>query len=74
MTTIDYQRAPECFPALAELAADGEEVIINKDDRPFLNLAAVKPKKKRRQFACATGLIQMADDFTAPLEDFADYM
>jgi hypothetical protein len=34
-----------------------------------------KPKKKDRKFGSMKGLVvQMADDFDAPLEDFKDYM
>ena len=30
--------------------------------------------KKISQFGCAKGTFKMADDFDAPLDDFADYM
>ena len=30
--------------------------------------------KKIPQFGCAKGTFKMADDFDAPLDDFADYM
>ena len=74
MTKIDLQQAIACFPALAELAASGEEIIIAKNDQPFIKLVSAKPAKKRRQFGSAKGLIQMADDFNEPLEDFKEYM
>lgn len=74
MTTIDFQKAIECFPALAELAATGEEIVIAKDNRPFIKIIGAKPAKKRRRFGSAKGLIKMADDFTQPLEDFQEYM
>ncbi|MBV9867915.1 MAG: DUF2281 domain-containing protein [Abitibacteriaceae bacterium] len=31
-------------------------------------------KRRKRQFGSAKGLIAMAPDFDAPLEDFKDYM
>jgi len=74
MTQIDLQKAIECFPALAELAASGEEIIVAKDNQPFIKLVSAKPPKKRRRFGSAKGLIEMADDFNQPLEDFKDYM
>jgi antitoxin (DNA-binding transcriptional repressor) of toxin-antitoxin stability system len=74
MTTIDYQKAIESFPALIELAANGEDVVIAKNDQPFVKITGVKPSKNRRQFGSAKGLIQISDDFVNPLEDFQDYM
>jgi len=74
MTQIDFTKAQECFPALIELAAKGEEVVIAKDQQPFVKLVAVVKRKKRRRFGSAKGLIKMADDFMQPLEDFREYM
>jgi antitoxin (DNA-binding transcriptional repressor) of toxin-antitoxin stability system len=74
MTKIDLAEAIQCFSSLAELAASGEEVIIAKDDQPFVKLVSAKPTKKRRKFGSAKGLIQMADDFNEPLEEFKEYM
>jgi antitoxin (DNA-binding transcriptional repressor) of toxin-antitoxin stability system len=45
MTQIDLQQAIHCFPALVELAASGEEVIIAKNNQPFIKLVSVKPAK-----------------------------
>jgi len=69
MTQIDFQQASECFPALSELVAKGEEILIVKDNRPFMKLVPIKPAHKRRRFGSAQGLIQMADDFIQPVED-----
>ena len=49
------------------------------DDLANLNLIklekAEKPKKKERKFGSMKGLVvNIADDFDAPLEDFKDYM
>lgn len=49
------------------------------DDLANLNLIKLekveKPKKKERKFGSMKGLIiNIADDFDAPLEDFKDYM
>lgn len=74
MTRIDLQEASESFPAIAELVAKGEEIIIIKDNHPYIRLSPIKPARKGRRFGSAKGLIQMADDFTAPLEEFQDYM
>jgi hypothetical protein len=36
--------------------------------------AAEPERKKERQFGCAKGQFQMAEDFDAPLDDFKEYM
>lgn len=73
MTQVDLLKAKEQFWELIELAASGEEVVISKGEKPLVKLiAANKPKK--RQFGSAKGMITLADDFDAPLEDFQEYM
>ncbi len=74
MTRIDYQKALECFPALVELAVNGEDVVIAKDNQPLVKITGMRPGKKSRQFGSAKGLIRILDDFANPLEDFQDYM
>jgi hypothetical protein len=49
------------------------------DDLANLNLIKVqkleKPKRKERKFGSMKGLVvNIADDFDAPLEDFKEYM
>jgi antitoxin (DNA-binding transcriptional repressor) of toxin-antitoxin stability system len=41
---------------------------------PIAKIVGISKKKKQREFGSAKGLIKMADDFDAPLEDFKDYM
>lgn len=74
MTLIDYQQAQKQFARLIELALGGEEVIIEKDNLPLVKLTAIKSKKKQRQFGSAKGMIQISEDFDAPLDDFSEYM
>jgi antitoxin (DNA-binding transcriptional repressor) of toxin-antitoxin stability system len=73
MTQIELQQAKDKFLELLELAASGEDVIIAKGSEPFVKLTAATPKLPRR-FGSAKGLIQMSDDFDAPLPDFQEYM
>ena len=72
MTLIDYQQAQKQFTRLIELAASGEEVVIEKDNRPFVKLMAVKQNKKQRKFGSAKGMIEILEDFDEPLEDFRE--
>jgi antitoxin (DNA-binding transcriptional repressor) of toxin-antitoxin stability system len=73
MTVVSIQEARERFPELLELIAAGEEVIIKKGDQPFARLSPLHAQRVPRVFGSAKGLIQIADDFDAPLDDFAEY-
>ena len=62
---------------LHELIADavkGETIYITTDEGQAVQLVPVATPIRKRQFGSAKGLIHMADDFDAPLEDFGDYM
>lgn len=74
MTQIDLQQAQERFLELIEIAASGEEVIISKDEQPFVKLTPFTESKRKRQFGSAKGMITLADDFDEPLDDFKEYM
>ena len=66
----------EAQSRLAELvaeAAGGEEVVITRDDGAAFKLVPVTEPLPRPKYGSARGLIQMADDFDAPLEDFKAY-
>lgn len=57
---------------LIEAAENGEEILIVTDSKTF-KLVEVEKPKKRRKAGSAKGLIEIADDFDAPLEDFKEY-
>jgi prevent-host-death family protein len=73
MTHIDIHQAKERFLELIERAANGEEVIISKDERPLVRLAPMSPRKRQRLFGGARGLIALSADFNAPLVDFKEF-
>jgi antitoxin (DNA-binding transcriptional repressor) of toxin-antitoxin stability system len=54
-------------------AMRGEEVIIIKDGEPIARAQSVAPIPLSPRFGSAQGKIEMAPDFDAPLDDFADY-
>jgi antitoxin (DNA-binding transcriptional repressor) of toxin-antitoxin stability system len=58
---------------LIEEAVGGDEVLIAKDDQHIVKLVPVSGTKPVPQFGSAKGLITMAADFDAPLEDFNEY-
>ena len=59
---------------LVNAALSGEDVFIVKDDQQTVHLTPVASPKHSPQFGSARGMIEMSDDFDAPLEDFAEYM
>ncbi len=66
----------EAETRLAELvaeAASGEDVVITRDDGAAFKLVPLAATEPRPMFGSARGLIEMADDFDAPLEDFKAY-
>lgn len=74
MTQITLAEAALQLTDLIEAALGGEEIIIIKDNQQAVKLTPVLPVKRRRQPGSAKGLITIADDFDAPLEDFEEYM
>jgi len=59
------------FSTLVRKALQGEEVVIARDNKPLLRLVPVGVPT--RAPGSARGRVRLADDFDAPLEDFADY-
>ncbi len=60
---------------LIRLALAGEEVIIARGDVPMVKLVSLAEEQPPRQLGIAEGfVVYMADDFDAPLDDFAEYM
>ncbi len=72
---VNIHEAKTNLSKLIRLAEAGEEVIIARDDVPVVKLVALEVALQPRQLGIAEGfVIYMADDFDAPLEDFAEYM
>lgn len=74
MQQIELADVPSQLAQLLERALQGEEVVITQSDRPILKLVRIAPGKPRRQRGSAKGLLKLADDFEAPLEDFQAYI
>lgn len=72
MPQVDVRQAKRQFDQLLERAAQGEDVLITKDDRPLARLTAPAPEKKR-QFGSVEGEIWMSEDFDEPLDEFWEY-
>ena len=72
ITHIDFEQAKTRFVELLELAARGEEIVIDKDRQPFVVLTAAAPQHAKRVFGSARGKIQIIPDFDEPLPEFQD--
>ena len=71
---IDITEASRRLFDLIEAAEHGEEVIITRNQQPLVQLIPLSQAANRPQFGSAHGLITIADDFDAPLDDFREYM
>jgi prevent-host-death family protein len=71
---VDVGHAQSRLPELIRRAARGEDVILTEDGEPVARIIPITRASGPREFGSAKGLIYMAEDFDAPLEDFGDYM
>lgn len=71
---VDITEALHRLLDLIQAAEQGEEVIITRNQRPLVQLVPLHQPDNRPQFGSARGLITMADDFDAPIDDFREYM
>ena len=75
MTTVELKQAKNQLNELLEAVLKGEEIIITENNEPVVKLSPVKlANKPPLQPRSAAGKVGIADDFDAPLTDFADYM
>ena len=74
MHQVDLHEAKRHLADFIDIALGGEEIIITQNGEPVLTLMRVAAPKTRRKAGSAKGLITMASDFDAPLEDFRAYM
>lgn len=71
---VDIAEAQRRLLDLIQAAEHGEKVIITRDHQPLIQLVPLHHQLSRPQFGSARGLITIADDFDAPLDDFREYM
>ena len=74
MHKVNIHEAKTHLSKLIQEVLDGEEVIIAKDNKPLVKLIPLPNTATKREPGSAKGLIEIADDFDAPLEDFDKYI
>lgn len=70
---IDVSQARERLAELVRDAARGEDVILTEGGEPVARIIPIAGAQGPREFGSARGMIHMADDFDAPIEDFREY-
>lgn len=70
---VDIGEAQQRFLELIQAAQRGEAVIITKDAHPVVQITATVGEKAKPVFGSAKGLMTIAPDFDAPLDDFREY-
>lgn len=68
MRQVTVKEATRSLGELIRTARTGEEVVIASETGPLVRLVPVEQPRKPRAFGSAHGLVEMADDFDAPLE------
>ncbi len=64
------EAASQLAQLIRQACLDGTEVVITQDSEPIARLVPLPQPRPRPRFGSAAGLIHLADDFDAPLEDF----
>lgn len=74
MSHYNIAEAKAQLSDLVQRAMAGEDIVIAKDNRPLLRLTPLDTARLPRQPGSAKGqVLHLADDFEAPLDDFASY-
>jgi prevent-host-death family protein len=82
MQQVSADEAKEHLAELIDAAMKGETVLITRDGNGGEQAVQLVPvtqgtedhTKGKRHFGSAKGLIEMSEDFDAPLADFEEYM
>lgn len=74
MTTISLQEAQAGLADLIHRLAPGEEAILTENDQPVARIVSTRQRSERKLGTLKGTVIQMSDDFDAPLDDFKEYM
>ena len=74
MTSVTLETAQKELPSLIQDVMSGKRLLLTLDRDPVAELVPAAKPRPKPVFGSAKGLIEIADDFDEPLEDFADYM
>jgi prevent-host-death family protein len=70
---VNIHEAKTHLSRLVDAAVGGDVVVIARANRPLVQLVPVAELDQQRRLGTAAGRVAMAEDFDAPLDDFAEY-
>ena len=70
MHTVGLKEAEGRLAELIDEVANGEEVVITREDGATFQIVPVALMASSPKFGSAKGLVKMTEDFDEPLEDF----
>jgi prevent-host-death family protein len=73
MYQVNIHEAKTSLSKLIKKVVNGEEVIIAKGNKPIVKMVSIEENRPKRKLGSAKGIIKIADDFDAPLDDFEEY-
>ena len=74
MHMVEQEDVASRLGELLEEAASGEEILIRGENGAAFKLIRADDLAPSPEFGSARGLIQLSEDFDAPLEDFKAYV
>lgn len=74
MNRITLNDAQQKLDELIAAVEKGEEYVITVDGKPVAMVTAAGEEIPQPVFGSSQGKFEMADDFDAPLDEFAEYM
>jgi prevent-host-death family protein len=69
VTVVNMHEAKTHLSRLVERVSQGEEIVIARAGQPVARLVRIERDLTPRPFGTMRGLIEIADDFDAPLPD-----
>lgn len=73
MTTVTIPDAKMNLDNLIEKAIEGEDVVIQKDEKTKIRLVIISRTNSKPKFGSAKGSVSISADFEEPLSDFKEY-
>ncbi|MCE7946483.1 MAG: prevent-host-death protein [Chloroflexi bacterium CFX4] len=73
MQRMNLEEAPAALKQLVGAALRGETILIVRDEDHIVQIVPITQPPKSRQAGSAKGRLTLAEDFDAPLADFAPY-
>jgi len=73
MKRVSLYDAKTHLSNLLDEAEAGKQIVITRRGNPIAKLVGLTATAKRRTLGSAKGQVIMADDFDAPMNEFAEY-